>query len=627
MSLKLRLTLLALGALLLASIVLISLARVSQDVSETRFEELMLGSKAQLWERIVATEIERMEPGVQSLTRNRDAIGALFDGNREALQDAARPTFNRMSSSGVLDRLQVVNADGRIQFSSTGDAISRVTAKPLVHSVLETGNVLNGLQRDEDGSLVAVLAFPLYDRADLVGAGVYMRDMNSALAEMAGADESLNLIFGGRGTVEYRSFDPEENNLLERIELDLPPLGEQRVARASGRERSYSVVTHPVRSPDGEALAHLVSVSDFTESFARQAFINRVAIASSIVVLIALAILIYWYMQRSFAPLLRAVEAADAIAQGDLSQELEDTGRNDETGRLSQAMQTMLRQLRSMIEAINDATRQVASAAEQVSATTQQTNSGMRRQHEEIEQIATAMNEMTQTTREVASSAQGAATSADSAKKDIDTGQSALQKTVQSIRALETSVGETSESVQALQADVENITVVLDVIKGVAEQTNLLALNAAIEAARAGEQGRGFAVVADEVRTLASRTQRSTEEIQEIITKLQDRAGQSSKSMAVGMERVTTTVADAQGAEEAFSGIKGSIDQITDVNHQIAGAAEEQSATASHIDEGVTNIRDVAEETSRASENTTAATEELARLAAQLQDLTARFKL
>ncbi len=198
---------------------------------------------------------------------------------------------------------------------------------------------------------------------------------------------------------------------------------------------------------------------------------------------------------------------------------------------------------------------------------------------------------------------------------------------MQSIRSLETSVGETSESVQALQADVENITVVLDVIKGVAEQTNLLALNAAIEAARAGEQGRGFAVVADEVRTLASRTQHSTEEIQEIITKLQDRAGQSSKSMAVGMERVSTTVADARGAEEAFSGIKASVDQITDVNHQIAGAAEEQSATASHIDEGVTNIRDVAEETSRASENTTAATEELARLAAQLQELTARFRL
>ncbi|WP_019593485.1 methyl-accepting chemotaxis protein [Thioalkalivibrio sp. ALM2T] len=626
MSLKLRLTLLALGALLLATIILISLARVSQDVSETRFEDLMLTSKAQLWDRIVATEMERMEVGVQSMTRNRDAIAALYEGNRQALQDAARPTFNRMSSSGTITGMQVVDGDARIVFSTTGDFSGR-TSKPLVRQVLEERNVMRGVQRDEDGTLVSTLAFPMYDRGEVVGAGVFMRHMDAPLEEMSAADDSLNLLVGRRGEVEYRSYNPDENNLLERINLDLPALGEQRVARVSGDERAYSVVTHPVRSPDGEALAHFVSVSDFTESFGRQAFINRVAIASSVIVLIALAILIYWYMQRSFAPLLRAVDAADAIAQGDLSQNLADTARNDETGRLSQAMQTMLTQLRSMIEAINDATRQVASAAEQLSATTQQTNSGMRRQHQEIEQIATAMNEMTQTTREVASSAQGAASSADSAKKDIDAGQSALQKTVQSIRALESSVGETSESVQALQSDVENITVVLDVIKGVAEQTNLLALNAAIEAARAGEQGRGFAVVADEVRTLASRTQHSTEEIQGIITKLQDRAGQSSKSMAVGMERVTTTVADAQDAEEAFSGIKSSIDRITDVNHQIAGAAEEQSATASHIDEGVTNIRDVAEETSQASENTTAATEELARLAAQLQELTARFRL
>jgi methyl-accepting chemotaxis protein len=247
-----------------------------------------------------------------------------------------------------------------------------------------------------------------------------------------------------------------------------------------------------------------------------------------------------------------------------------------------------------MINEVNAATGQVAAAAEQMSATTQETSAGIQRQRSEIELLATAMTEMSQTTQDVARNANEAADSANSAKEESSSGEKVVRQTIGAIEALASSVEETAQVIHRLESDTDNIRVVLDVIRGIAEQTNLLALNAAIEAARAGEQGRGFAVVADEVRTLATRTQDSTQEIQRIIEQLQGGAGEAVKAMEGGRSKAQKTVQEAALAGESLTRIRAAVDTITDMNHQIASAAEEQSAVADNMNQSVVTINHVA---------------------------------
>ncbi|WP_018954277.1 methyl-accepting chemotaxis protein [Thioalkalivibrio sulfidiphilus] len=622
MSLKMRLTLLALGALLFASIALIGTARMAQSEAETRFEALILSSKAELWGKILSTEVERMGTGMQGLTRDRNTLAAMAAGDRAALADSARPTFNRLSASETISRLQLTDTSGQVLFSAPAD-FTGVTRKAVVQQALAERAVVQGLQRDEDGTLVTVLAFPMYQRGQLAGAGVFMRTLDTALSDLSMANESRNFIVGQRG-VEYST----DEGFLQTITGDTARLvaGEpvQRVRDRDGRW--YSVAVIPVTAPDGQALAHLVSVSDYTESFNSQANINRLAILISVLVLVVLAVLIYWYTQRAFAPLLGAVDTLDAIAKGDLSHDLPEINRRDETGRLMTAMRTMLLRLRDMINEINAATGQVAAAAEQMSATTQQTSAGIQRQRGEIELLATAMTEMSQTTQDVARNAQEAADSANAAKQESTSGEKVVHQTIGAIEALAASVEETAQVIQRLENDTDNIRVVLDVIRGIAEQTNLLALNAAIEAARAGEQGRGFAVVADEVRTLATRTQDSTQEIQRIIEQLQGGAGEAVKAMENGRGKAHKTVEEAARAGESLSRIRAAVEVITDMNHQIASAAEEQSAVADNMNQSVVTINHVAEETSAGAVQTANASEELAQLAMRLQELAGQFR-
>ncbi|ACL71804.1 putative methyl-accepting chemotaxis sensory transducer [Thioalkalivibrio sulfidiphilus HL-EbGr7] len=623
MSLKMRLTLLALGALLFASIALISTARMAQNEAEQRFESLVMSSKSQLWEKIIRTEMERMRTGMQGLTRDRNTLAAMASGDRAALADNARPTFNRLSASETISRLQLTDTRGQILFSAPGE-FSGETRKSLVAQALEERAVVQGVQRDEDGTLVSVLAFPMYQRGQLAGAGVFMRTLDTALADLSAADESHNYVVSPRQGTEYST--DEDEQFYGSLGLELPALGSELVTRAHHDGFGYSVLVRPINAPDGQPLAHLVSVNDFTESFSQQSRINLMAIVITVVVILVLGLLIYWYTHRAFAPLLAAVDTLDAIAQGDLTHDLPEVNRRDETGRLMTAMRTMLLRLRDMINEVNAATGQVAAAAEQMSATTQETSAGIQRQRSEIELLATAMTEMSQTTQDVARNANEAADSANSAKDESSSGEKVVRQTIGAIEDLASSVEETAQVIHRLESDTDNIRVVLDVIRGIAEQTNLLALNAAIEAARAGEQGRGFAVVADEVRTLATRTQDSTQEIQRIIEQLQGGAGEAVKAMEGGRSKAQKTVEEAALAGESLTRIRAAVDTITDMNHQIASAAEEQSAVADNMNQSVVTINHVAEETSAGALQTANASEELAQLALRLQQLAGHFR-
>lgn len=334
-----------------------------------------------------------------------------------------------------------------------------------------------------------------------------------------------------------------------------------------------------------------------------------------------------WVITRQIVgPLLQTLSIVERVASGDLSQDLK-VERRDEMGMLQGSIQRMTLNLRQLISGIRDGVTQIASAAEELSAVTEQTSAGVNSQKIETDQVATAMHEMTATVQEVARNAEEASEAAVAADQQAREGDRVVNEAIAQIERLATEVGHSTEAMNGLKRESDKIGSVLDVIKSVAQQTNLLALNAAIEAARAGEAGRGFAVVADEVRSLAQRTQKSTEEIEQLISGLQSGTQQVATIMDNSRELTVSSVDLTRRAGSSLENITKTVSAIQAMNQQIAAAAEEQSATAEEINRSILNVRDVSEQTSAASEETAASSVELARLGNHLQVLVSQFKV
>ncbi|ANC01648.1 methyl-accepting chemotaxis protein [Pseudomonas sp. MH2] len=325
-------------------------------------------------------------------------------------------------------------------------------------------------------------------------------------------------------------------------------------------------------------------------------------------------------------PLRETLAVVEKIAGGDLTHNLQVT-RRDELGVLQQGIARMGTTLRDLISGIRDGVTQIASAAEELSAVTEQTSAGANSQKVETDQVATAMHEMAATVQEVARNAEQASLAATNADGEARAGDKVVGEAINQIERLAAEVNRSTEAMNLLQQESQKIGSVMDVIKSVAEQTNLLALNAAIEAARAGEAGRGFAVVADEVRGLAQRTQKSTEEIEELVASLQNGTQQVANAMLGSRTLTDSSVELARKAGASLESITSTVSGIQSMNQQIAAAAEQQSAVAEEISRSILNVRDVSEQTAAASDETAASSVELARLGGQLQTLVSHFRV
>lgn len=389
----------------------------------------------------------------------------------------------------------------------------------------------------------------------------------------------------------------------------------------------FFTITHPIMVEGAKvgSISLDVDLEEINQVVSSTVWMGIVVVLGVSVVAFSVAMFIQMSIVK---PVERAVEALKDIAQGegDLSRRLE-VSANDEVGELCRWFNVFIERIQNMIAEFAGIVGQIDESSQQLTKTTRETEVGVVKQQSEISQVVTAVREMASVVAEVAQNVSEAAHDAEQADNEANSGRQVVVTTMSQIGNLASDVDAASVVIDKLRQETDNIGSVLDVIRGIAEQTNLLALNAAIEAARAGEQGRGFAVVADEVRTLASRTQTSTQEIQEMIERLQSGAREAVTMMEKGTSQAQESVAQAEAASHSLEAITAGVSSIKTKTEQIASATEEQSAATREMESNMENIASVAQSTAAGSTQIASSSAELAQLAENMSAIVRQFKL
>ncbi|NQD79486.1 methyl-accepting chemotaxis protein [Pseudomonas sp. CrR14] len=466
-----------------------------------------------------------------------------------------------------------------------------------------------------------------------------------ALADPQSVQRTIESFPGYRKTftdavADYESFvaNEQDRKLYTAVKASADAYSKQLdllepMMRAGEISSAISLVSTGIRPLTNQMEAQINELADFNNQGAAQAGDMATNIYSSgmwlifgiIAGVVVLTIGLATLLTKSItSPISDALSVAERIAGSDLSKEVRVSG-TDEAGRLLKALAQMQQNLRSTIVQISDSSTQLASAAEEMTAVTEESSRGLVSQNDEVNQAATAVTEMSAAVDEVARNAESASEESKRTQGFTQAGLERVAQTLKAIQRLNVNVENTSEQIQGLSDRAQSISKVVEVIRAIAEQTNLLALNAAIEAARAGEQGRGFAVVADEVRALAHRTQVSTQEIEQMIAAIQNDSEQAVQAMNTSRDLATQSLDVAQEASSSLDQIANAITQINERNLLIATASEEQSHVAREVDQNLLRIRDLASQSSAGASQTASACGEMSKLAINLNMLVNRF--
>ena len=574
----------------------------------------------------------RMAETLAALVANiPQAQQSFSDNNRQALADMFVPAFKKLKADYLFKQFQFhePNAHSYLRIHKPekfGDDLS--SFRKTVVATNQERKPIQGIEKGVAGlgiRGVYPVSSPAGEAIGSVEFGLALNDrFFSQFKENFGVDVALYISKDGSmqhfaGTFKDSIVDTDFlKNALNSVQTADGYLDDVPVAIYADAVLDFS----------GKALGTMVLALD------RTYYVDQIAAAKMQVLIIALIALVIgaaiaWIVAKAITgPLCRVVDAMNDVAQGegDLTMRIESQG-NNEIGNLVNGFNQFIEKMQVLIADVKSSIENLNQSAEEVGNIASQTTQGVQEQQTDVTQVASAINEMSVSIQEVASSTSDAADVSGQAEAQSNKGNAVVDETVTAIQKLSDSMQQTTSVIHELSKDSDEIGTVLDVIRGIAEQTNLLALNAAIEAARAGEQGRGFAVVADEVRTLAQRTQESTTEIQNVIERLQTGVKSTVETMESSQESVTAGVEYAKEAGNVLSELNAAISRLGDMNTRISSAAGEQSSVSEMINENIHRISRVAEQTAEISNKNLTASNDLKEITGHLHELVGKFKV
>ncbi|MBI2381720.1 MAG: methyl-accepting chemotaxis protein [Gammaproteobacteria bacterium] len=514
------------------------------------------------------------------------------------------------------------------QLENTGDELDTLLADALdAGAEGEAKDALETLRQNVKESLITASDALRFDSTDSIRVAV--KDVNALADSLSQAGDKVaksSLANAGEIGAAVAKFKDLLNGAQAPLPLYLQSYEMYDKGLATGKTLEGQIDAARTKADK------LVELTNKRADTAKSDAGTASATATALILIISLsaiamaAVVAWWVIGSIRKPLARIGHVLQQIAGGDFTQRAE-IKTADEFGELGRNVDELTHRLRGMLRNIAGSSVQLAAAAEETAAITSQTSTSIAQQKLQTDAIATAMAEMAATVDEVARSAENTLREVKGAQDVAQNGQAVVNANIETINNLSGEIEDASKVITQLDEYSNSIGKVLDVIRSVADQTNLLALNAAIEAARAGEHGRGFAVVADEVRTLASRTQESTREINTMIDNLQSGVRNAVMVMELSRKETANGVEQAGEAGRALEAITRMVGVINDMSTHIASAAEEQSATTQDMHQNIVSISEIAEQTSEGANQTNQACEDLAKLAEQLQHLVAQFKV